>query len=158
MNKNVFFLPYILLCLSIVIGLFTKEFVGYVSFGLFIAALSSIPIMIIDLLKRPNFFSKESLVLWGSFIFISILFPVIFKLDLSIPDSMMVTEYTMLALSFPFGLLSSIFHYQLEVEGIKLLIFTWGSFAILGFFQWFIILPLLKRIFTNQWQKLKGNN
>jgi len=136
-------IPFFVLLGAGVIGLFTKEFDGYISFGFFTATFFCVPILAFELIKSRNFFSTTSFILWFSFSTLSLAFPFMLGMDVTSQGAVSVSEYSMLILSFPLGILSSLVHYQFAptLTGYQSFFLTWSLFAILGFIQWFILLP-----------------
>lgn len=148
------FLPFLMLASVFFIGILKDDPVGYFAFGLILATIFCDLLVIFGIFSTHKFL-KYSCFTWVLFCLICLIYPVLFRLDLSNPHSAIASEYSMLILSFPSGIVSSVVHYQLggKLEGVMSMVLSWGLFAIAGFLQWFVLMPKIIMFIKNKFGK-----
>ena len=134
--------PFAILVCILFIGFVQNDPVGYFSFGLLVSAVVCNLAIVVALFLRQKHRRLAGYV-WVAISVICLVHPFITGLDLKGPHAAYAVEYAMLILSFPSGILSSVFHYFWggQFHGVSYIFLTWLLFFVLGAAQWFLVLP-----------------
>ena len=136
---------------SLCLGTYYKEVGGYLFFGALSAALFSDALAVVSLFcSKSEFFIARKIWIFLSLLVLIASFILVSPLDVKAASEMgILIDYSMLALSVPFGFFSSFLFPALSVirpENFYLGAFCeWVVFFILGYIQWFVIAPLIVR-------------
>lgn len=146
---------YIVFLCAFIVGHVLGEPVGYSAFGLLLTAVLCVLQIVIETLKNPIYFRFRRFCQWLSVAVVGLIFSGFLYSLKGTPDSFFVSEYSMLVLSFPLGVLSSFVHYSIlnPFSGFSSLVVSWLIFVFFGALQWFIVFPAIVKKIGRNWRR-----